>query len=384
MWYEKTKSGNTRYKERYTDPVTGLTKTVSVTLSTATRLDQKIAKQLIDKKIRDAISGGNVERLTFGHLVEKYLAYKRENMKIQTAVKAEFTFAPVLRLIDPAADVSKLTAAYVRSRIWDGNATTYNERIKHIKAMFRWAYRADLVDRIDWLDKLTPARHESVRQRVADRYLETWEAEALLAAMTVGTWRELTEFLLLSGLRVGEAQALTIRDVDLDAREIAVNKTYSVPLGIISTTKTSASDRVVYIQDELYELLVRIIGDRKAGVLFKGAKADYFSRDAFMKYVREVSERVLGRRITPHYFRHSHVAMMAAAGIGLDAIARRVGHESSDITRQIYFHVTDELKEKEREQFKRVELLSEKRSKKGAKSVNSCPNLSYIGDRKKA
>lgn len=385
MWYEKKDNGSVCYRERYTDPVTGLRKTVSVTLSGSTRLDQKKARLLLDRKVSEAQRGrGEVRRLTLAGLVERYVEFKRQTMKLQTAFAARDHFARVLDLLGGNTDPARLTAAYVRNRLWTENAATYNERLKHLKAMLRWAYREDLVEDVSWLDKLTPAKHETVRQRVADRYLEKDELSALLEAMTVTKWRDLSEFLVLSGLRVGEAQALTVRDVNMDERTVTVNKTYSTRIRTISTTKTSASDRTVFIQDELLDLLRRVIGRRRSGILFPSDGGSYFSRDAYMKYVREVSERVLGRRITPHYFRHTHVSLLAASGISLDAIARRVGHESSDITKQIYFHVTEELSEQENEQLKKVVLVGSLVGKKWANGGIERDNLTIFPEMRKA
>ena len=41
----------------------------------------------------------------------------------------------------------------------------------------------------------------------------------------------------------------------------------------------------------------------------------------------------------------------------LDAISRRLGHEDSVITKQIYLHVTQKLKEQEEEQIKNIHIV---------------------------
>ena len=71
---------------------------------------------------------------------------------------------------------------------------------------------------------------------------------------------------------------------------------------------------------------------------------NYFS---FNAYIRENSMKCLGRFITPHVLRHTHASLMIEQGLSLDIIARRLGHEDSEITRKIYIHITERLKEKE-------------------------------------
>lgn len=84
---------------------------------------------------------------------------------------------------------------------------------------------------------------------------------------------------------------------------------------------------------------------------------DYLGYAAFNKYLKNISKEVLGYEITTHYLRHTHVALLAEQGISLDLIARRLGHSDSDITKHIYFHVTEKLKERDNAQLKQVKLL---------------------------
>lgn len=55
--------------------------------------------------------------------------------------------------------------------------------------------------------------------------------------------------------------------------------------------------------------------------------------------------------------RHTHVALMAEQGVPLDVISRRLGHANSQITREIYFHVTKKLKEQDQQRIKAVKIL---------------------------
>ena len=65
----------------------------------------------------------------------------------------------------------------------------------------------------------------------------------------------------------------------------------------------------------------------------------------------------LGRKITPHVLRHTHASLLMANGMSTDAISRRLGHENSEITRRVYLHVTEKLKEQEQEQMKKIHLI---------------------------
>jgi len=55
--------------------------------------------------------------------------------------------------------------------------------------------------------------------------------------------------------------------------------------------------------------------------------------------------------------RHTHVALMAEQFIPLEVISRRLGHANSKITREIYFHVTDKMKEHDNQLIRSVKIL---------------------------
>jgi integrase len=42
-------------------------------------------------------------------------------------------------------------------------------------------------------------------------------------------------------------------------------------------------------------------------------RESYISYDVYAKYFRENTERIIGRRLTPHSLRHTHTAMLAEA-----------------------------------------------------------------------
>jgi integrase len=77
----------------------------------------------------------------------------------------------------------------------------------------------------------------------------------------------------------------------------------------------------------------------------------------YSKYFRENTEAILGRRLSPHALRHTHTAMLAEAGVPLETISRRLGHSDSKITREVYMHVTDNMRQRDRERIQQVKIL---------------------------
>ena len=353
MWTQTLKSGKVRYFERFQDK-TGRSKVFSITLDDERKSTQKIAREELRIKA-GKFPDGRKSYISFGELVRRYKAHLRAEYKPQTAEAAEFKFRAILRGIGEDTLVNQLTAPMVRAALMDKAPSKYNERLKHLKAALRWAYTEELVDDVQFLDRLPKMRSERRREALADKFLEADELKNLLEGMKVEKWKLLTEFLVLSGLRIGEATALNQRDVNLDTRQITVNKTYSLMTGKVSpSAKTEAGNRIVSIQDELRDCITKI------NALFPQHRKLFFPDlvyEAYAKFLRENTLLYTGKKLSPHALRHTHVALMAAAGVPLDVISRRLGHANSEITRDVYMHVTEKLREKDADQIREVKLL---------------------------
>ena len=63
--------------------------------------------------------------------------------------------------------------------------------------------------------------------------------------------------------------------------------------------------------------------------------------------LRRAAKRLgIDKPVTTHFFRHTHVSLLADLGVPLRVIQKRVGHSKSDITREIYLHVTTDTQQK--------------------------------------
>ena len=87
----------------------------------------------------------------------------------------------------------------------------------------------------------------SRRNKISDKFLESNELKFLLSKMDVEYNKQFYIFIALSGLRPGEAIAITNKDIDIVNRVISVNKTFDPINKIITSTKTETSEREVYL-----------------------------------------------------------------------------------------------------------------------------------------
>lgn len=369
MWSEKVKTGY-KFVERYRDPLTGKIRRVSIVMEKDTAQTRKVAQRALDAKIQAAVDHSDpAPDITLEKLVEQYLEEQKVTLKASTYRRNSFTAAEALDVFGRDTLVNALNANYIRTRLiaLDRTPEHKNELLKRFKGILKWGYRHDLTGDISYLDKIERFKTaESHREKIQDKFLESSELSDLLAGMRQPIWKAVTEFLVLSGLRFGEFAALKSADVDIKGQMIHVSMTYDPNNKVETTAKTYESRRDVYMQDELLSVAkeLRLLMLRQR--MMHGYSTDLYvcAEDGshvkyytYNKYLQQNSLRIIGREITPHTLRHTHASLLMEQGIGIDTISRRLGHSDSKVTKEIYLHVTERLKEKENEQLKGLKII---------------------------
>lgn len=374
MWAEPQNNGKVKFVERYENPMTGKTGKVSVTMDKDTRQTRKQAEKILDEKIDSKLKqlsfGSSPSKCTLGDLVEAYRAEQKKTVKASTYRRNYYTAQSMLNVLGEDTLVSKLNASYIRDRMYalDASNASINELLKRSKGILRWGYNNDYIDSIAFLDKVKPLPDISYREKIEDKYLETEEFIKLIKGMEVYIWKLLSKFLGLSGLRIGEAIALNRSDIDFENRLIHVTKTYDANNELETTPKTPSSCRDVYMQDELYEVCREINacmlkqglinGYGRSPLFLQSETGGHIAYYSYNKYLKENAKRILGRnKITPHIFRHTHTCMLAENGVMLETITRRLGHEDSRITKDVYSHITKKIRQNDYDQVAKIKIM---------------------------
>ena len=368
MWIEPVKD-RFRAVERYINPMTGKSVKVSVMIDKDTPAFRKRARTLLQTRIQEKLEDVDDSAMTLQKLVEKYLAGLKSDVQVSTLNRNKFACQTIIKTLGGDVLINKLTARYVLDRYAArecANATK-NENLKRLKALLRWGYTHDYIEDVRWIDKLTPFKAPPHKAVIADKFLDANELRALLEAMTVPQWRLLTKFLALSGLRTGEALALEKSDVELEAGVIHVTKAYNSNQHVVSTAKSLCSIRDVYIQPELeaviHEInqlmaetrLMYLLPKQKLFMFDK--KGEHLQYPAYRKYLLETSAGIVSKHVTPHSMRHTHASIMMEQGVPIETISRRLGHVDSKITKDVYLHVTDKLREQDNKCIARTKVF---------------------------
>lgn len=187
-------------------------------------------------------------------------------------------------------------------------------------------------------------------EKVEHRYLSHDEFDQLLEE-TPALWKPLVITFAGTGIRWGEAQALTVGDAQLDAktpvlRVIKAAKWSGVQARKTGPTKTRRSRRTVTLPPQVVEALRPLVKDRARGeplftVAGKPLKHNYFYKQAWRPLLKRAELDEPWPRI--HDLRHTHVAWLIALGIGLPVIQARLGHESIKTTIDEYGHLMPDI-----------------------------------------
>lgn len=368
MWSQETPSGSTAYRERYVDPITGKQKVVTITLKGKDNpRKRKIAQEDLAKKIKEKTSFASAKDLTLAELMDRYIRYQNSTCKESTVRRNVSVLSTVVECLGKDAKIENLTSGFIRDRLLrqTKNPATLNERLVRFKAMIRWAYESDYIQSTDMVDKIKKFKDDRTDDN--EKYMEPEQLSAVLDYMknSQEAWYLLTKFLVLSGLRVGEAAALEKSDIHDGV--ISVNKTLDHVTLKATAPKTPASNREVFIQPELEECINEIkayyrnrdiLSGTRTKHLFSQPDGSYIKYPCFEVYMKEVTEKVLGERRTPHSLRHTHASLLMVEGMSVDAIQRRLGHENSKVTREIYLHVMKKIKEQDNAALSKIKLIS--------------------------
>ena len=172
------------------------------------------------------------------------------------------------------------------------------------------------------------------------------------------TFNTIIQFLLFTGLRIGECLALRWWNVDFENNTITIENTlcFADDKWFLAAPKTETSLRVLKLGTYTKELLLRhkreqdklkaIVGDNwtHPDIVFTSVIGNYYDRS----YVNKELKKILANNDLPiisvHGLRHSNASLMINNGIDVKAVSEHLGHCNIAVTGDIYSHIFEEYK----------------------------------------
>jgi integrase/recombinase XerD len=146
----------------------------------------------------------------------------------------------------------------------------------------------------------------------------------------------LIAMLYYAGLRKGEAQQLVWGDIDFEGRHIYIRK------------GKGDKPRDVTLNSDLARIL-RDYQDRtgdRIGYVFKSAQGNHMSPHTIDYTIHKYAARAhISKNVHAHMFRHSHATHRIEHQDDVKRVSMDLGHESVQITYDLYVHPTQEARE---------------------------------------
>lgn len=196
------------------------------------------------------------------------------------------------------------------------------------------------------------------RSQVAQDLWSLEDAQAFLVATEEDRMRAAWHLAIATGMRRGEIAGLRWRDVDLDAKCVAIRQTrtsvaYRV---VVKPPKSNGSQRVIALDDSAVSHLAshrqRQVEERLAfgsaydtshDLVFRHEDGSPIHPELFTEWFQKCVEAAGLPHMRFHDLRHLHATMGLAAGVHPLVMSKRLGHANVGITLDTYSHVIPQM-----------------------------------------
>ena len=197
------------------------------------------------------------------------------------------------------------------------------------RRFWRWCLENEFANRDPFLRVSCPPPKVQIKRALTDEQIRV-----LLKVCEGKCWtrkrdRAIVLFLLGTGLRLTEAQALTVAD--------------SKQQSVLVRHGKHGKQRIVPVPSQARLAIMKYLiacpfqpGDEDP--LWWGTRGA-LTRDGFQQVVRDIGERA-GLKLGPHMFRHTFATRMLAAGASMEHVRLLMGHSDYTVLRN-YLHLVE-------------------------------------------
>jgi integrase len=219
---------------------------------------------------------------------------------------------------------------------------TIKTRYNNVRSVFRAAIRDRLIAR----DPTESIRLPRQRRIEASMRVPSIVEVGRLVDLADPSFQSFIALCAFAGLRLGEAAALQVADIDFLRRQLAVSR----QVQRVSANEVEiklpkyGSERVVHLPDELVTMLAQHVAGHTTGEapdrwLFKGDYGDPPHQNTVGYWWRKTLKSASLTGIRLHDLRHFYASGLIAAGCDVVTVQRALGHASATTTLRTYAHL---------------------------------------------
>lgn len=290
-------------------------------------------------EMRSASLRGTVSpRVTVATVARDFLQFKELELQPKTYSDYQRALAKLVDFFDerrPIAEINtnELDRFFDRLRVSDAGKDVSQRTIGYykqiIKSFFKHAFKRDFVVKMPVIEpklgKPSPITAEDVLSRN--------QAKSLLQSAKAHDVYPLLLLLLTTGLRIGEALALTWEDISREG-VVTVSKTLQNYDRTEATVKPSPKShhgaRQVKLTTELAHLIRELRGSTSTDRVFP------MTYQRYRLAIDKIAEEAGIKKVRPHLLRHTACTLMLSAGLPIKTVVTTMGHKDAFFTLNTY------------------------------------------------
>ena len=289
--------------------------------------------------------------ITFDYLINDYLKDKAKTLKPQSLIKASKCCDHVRAVLGDISVVKMRRQEYERFRDYlddNGFSATYKNKLNvQLKTLLKYASkRFDITNNIPFTYEPFKDNAPAVKEM---EFYTLEEFNAFIACADDIRYKSLFTTLFFQGLRLGEANFLTWRQIDFNRKTLSVVGTLTTKVrdkagNYLTTTpkpKTSIrtlplTNAVIEALKALYEYYSKFEDFSVDWHVFGGLSA--LPESSIQKANERYSKRAGVKKIRVHDMRHSCASLLINNGANIVLVAKFLGHSNVEQTLNTYAH----------------------------------------------